>query len=158
MRSPSTLFLRLLLAVLLFLLLVGAGLLYLIGVEMAWVYPEAAHLRIPIYLACLVGLIPVTMGVVVAYRFLRFVDRGEAFSEETVRLLHRLRWLLIVTGAYMMVGIVVVSGVVGTMNPGVIIMWFGLEVIVVFLIALVSLFKELFSKAFELRQDVDLTV
>jgi hypothetical protein len=158
MNQGSTFFVRVLLWGLLFLVAISAGLLYLASEEMARIYHEVAHLQMPIYIACLVGFIPVTMGILLVFQFLRLVDLGEAFSQETVQLLRRERFLLIVTGVYMLVGFIGVTAAVGDMTPGVPILLFAAEVVVLFLIALASLLEGLFSKAYEFRQETELTV
>lgn len=158
MNQGSTFFVRVLLWGLLFLVALSAGLLYLASEEMARIYEEVAHLQIPVYVACLVGSIPVVTGILLAFRFLRLVDVGEAFSQETVQLFRRLRLLLVITGVYMLVGLIGVMVAAGDMTPGVIILWFAAEVVVVFLITVAALMEGLFSKAYEFREETELTV
>src|SRR5690625_7973259 len=82
----QTLGLRVLLSLLALGLLLAAGLLYLLSLDSAAMYPEVAHLRAPIYGAVLIGLLPMLVAMWTMFGLLRLVDDGEAFSARTVRL------------------------------------------------------------------------
>jgi len=143
-------------------LVLASGLLYIISLDLAAAFPEVAHLRLPIYVAVLVGLIPVIVAVKVVFDFLSVVDQGEAFSVQTVRLLRRLKVLLGITAAYLVLGLVGVSAAtwvaMGQMIPSSLLVWFAGEVVTLFLFTLVALLERLFAAALELRQDNELTV
>lgn len=62
MRRETTV-LRLLLVLVLTLLALASGLFYIVSLDAAASYPEWAHLRVPNYLAVLVGLLPVVVAV-----------------------------------------------------------------------------------------------
>lgn len=158
MHQDTTFYVRLLLVAILFLLALGAGLLYIVSLEMAHGYPELAHLQPPIYIASLVGLVPIVMGVKAVFDFLSLVDAGEAFSEETVQLFRRFRVLLVITGGYLLVGLVGVWVALGDMHISILLPWFVGEVVIVFLVTLVTLLEGLFSTAIGLRKDSELTV
>src|SRR5665811_2177499 len=98
--------LRALLVMFLVGLVMASGLLYIISLDLAAVYPKLAPLRLPIYVAVLVGLVPVVVAVKVVFDFLSVVDQGEAFSTRTVRLLGRLKALVGITAAYLTLGLV----------------------------------------------------
>lgn len=97
MRRETTL-LRWLSGMLLFGLLLGCGLLYVLSIESADAWPELAHLRLPIYLAVVVGFVPVALGITAVFDLLAVVNRGEVFSARTVQILHRLRLLVALLG------------------------------------------------------------
>ena len=143
-------------------LVLASGLLYIVSLDLAAVYPELANLRLPIYVAVLVGLVPVIVAVKVVFDFLGVVDQGEAFSVQTVRLLRRLKVLLGITAAYLVLGLVGVSAAtwvaMGQMIPSSLLVWFAGEVVTLFLFTLVALLERLFAAALELRQDNELTV
>ena len=160
--TRETRLLRVLLVMFLVGLVLASGLLYIISLDLAAAFPEVAHLRLPIYVAVLVGLIPVIVAVKVVFDFLGVVDQGEAFSVQTVRLLRRLKVLLGITAAYLVLGLVGVSAAtwvaMGQMIPSSLLVWFAGEVVTLFLFTLVGLLERLFSAALELRQDNELTV
>src|SRR5687767_5554005 len=104
--ARETKFLRLLLVALLLVLVLACGLLYIFSLESAQAWPELAHLRLPIYVAVLVGLIPVAWAIRSVFDFLGVVDRGDAFSAHTVRILRRLRLLIGVFAGYLGLGLV----------------------------------------------------
>jgi hypothetical protein len=160
--TRETRFLRVLLVMFLFGLVLALGLLYIISLDLAAAFPEVAHLRLPIYVAVLVGLTPVIVAVKVVFDFLSVVDQGEAFSVQTVRLLRRLKLLLGITAAYLVLGLVGVSAAtwvaMGQMIPSSLLVWFAGEVVTLFLFTLVALLERLFAAALELRQDNELTV
>lgn len=160
--TRETRFLRVLLVMFLVGLVLALGLLYIISLDLAAAFPEVAHLRLPIYVAVLVGLIPVIVAVKVVFDFLGVVDQGEAFSVQTVRLLQRLKVLLGITAAYLVLGLVGVSAAtwvaMGQMIPSSLLVWFAGEVVTLFLFTLVALLERLFAAALELRQDNELTV
>ncbi len=158
MLHDTTLWVRLALWILLFLLAGVAGLVHIAGLISAQSYPELSHLRVPIYIAVLVGLIPILLGVRAAFNFLSLVDEGEAFSTETVRLFRRLKILLAVTAGYLLAGLVGTWVAIGEMHFSLLFAWFGAEVIIAFLITLMSLLEGLFSNALALRTDSELTV
>src|SRR5689334_7258492 len=90
-------------------LVVASGLLYLVSLDFAEGDPELAHLRLPFYVAILLGLVPTIVAVKVVLELLRVVDQGEAFSPRTVRLLGRLKVLFGITAAYLVLGLAGVS-------------------------------------------------
>jgi hypothetical protein len=160
--TRETKLLRLLLVMFLVGLVLASGLLYIVSLDLAADYPDLAHLRLPIYVAVLVGLIPMIVAVKVVFDFLSVVDHGEAFSPLTVRLLRRLKVLFGVTAAYLTFGLIGVWAAVwvalgqtkGTMLLG----WFAAEVVTLFLFTLVALLERLFAAALQLRLDTELTV
>jgi len=160
--TRETRLLRVLLVMFLVGLVLASGLLYIISLDLAAAFPEVAHLRLPIYVAVLVGLIPVIVAVKVVFDFLSVVDQGEAFSVQTVRLLRRLKVLLGITAAYLVLGLVGVSAAtwvaMGQMIPSSLLVWFAGEVVTLFLFTLVALLERLFAAALELRQDNEPTV
>lgn len=160
--TRETKLLRLLLVMFLVGLVLASGLLYIVSLDLAADYPDLAHLRLPIYVAVLVGLIPMIVAVKVVFDFLSVVDHREAFSPLTVRLLRRLKVLFGVTAAYLTLGLIGVWAAVwvalgqtkGTMLLG----WFAAEVVTLFLFTLVALLERLFAAALQLRQDIELTI
>ena len=160
--TRETKLLRLLLVLILVVIVLASGLLYIISLDFAAAYPEVAHLRLPIYVAVLVGLAPVFVAVKVVFDFLSVVDQGEAFSPQTVRLLRRLKVLLAITAAYLVLGLGGVSAAIwvamGQMIPSSLLAWFAAEVVTLFLFTLVALLERIFTDALELRQDNKLTV
>jgi hypothetical protein len=143
-------------------LVMASGLLYIVSLDLAAVYPELAHLRLPIYVAVLVGLVPVIVAVKVVFDFLSVVDQGEAFSTRTVRLLRRLKVLVGITATYEVLGlagVLVATWVaLGQTKAYMLLPWFAAEVVTLFLFTLVALLERLFAAALELRQDNELTV
>jgi len=158
----QTKLLRVLLVIFLVGLVLASGLLYIVSLDSAALYPELAHLRLPIYLAVLVGLVPMIVAVRVVLDFLSVVDQGEAFSPRTVRLLRRLKVLVGITAAYEVLGlagVLVATWVaIGQTKAYMLLPWFAAEVVTLFLFTLVALFERLFAAALELRQDNELTV
>ena len=154
--------LRVLLVMFLAGLVMASGVLYIASLDYAALYPELAGLRLPIYIAVLVGLGPMIVAVKVVFDLLRVVDLGEAFSLRTVRLLRRLKGLFGITVAYLVLGLVGVSVAIwvamGQTKAYMLLPWFAAEVVTLFLFTLVGLLERLFSAALELRQDNELTV
>jgi len=160
--TRETRLLRVLLMMFLGGLVLASGLLYIVSLDLAAVYPELAHLRLPIYVAVLFGLVPVVVAVKVVFDFLGVVDQGEAFSTRTVRLLVRLKVLVGITAAYEVLGLagvwVAAWVAMGQTKAYLLLPWFAAEVVTLFLFTLVALLKRLFAAALELRQDNELTV
>ena len=160
--TRETRLLRVLLVMFLVGLVMASGLIYIVSLDLAALYPELAHLRLPIYVAVLVGLVPMVVAVKVVFDLLRVVDQGEAFSLQTVRLLQRLKVLFGITAAYLVLGLVGVSVAIwvamGQSHPSILLGWFAAEVVALFLFTLAALLEGLFAAALELRQDNELTV
>ena len=160
--TRDTRLLRVLLVMFLGGLVPVSGLLYIISLDLAAAYPEVAHLRLPIFVAVLVGLAPVIVAVKVVFDFLSVVDQGEAFSTRTVRLLGRLKGLVGITAAYEVLGLAVgpvaTWVAMGQTKGHMLLPWFAAEVVTLFLFTLVALLERLFAVALELRQDNELTV
>jgi hypothetical protein len=160
--TRETKLLRALLVMFLVGLVLASGLLYIISLDLATAYREMAPLRSPIYVAVLVGLLPVVVAVKVVFDFLGVVDQGEAFSIRTVLLLQRLKMFVGITAAYLTLGLVgvwVAAWVgMGQAKAYVLLPWFGAEVVTLFLFTLVALLERLFGAALELRSDNELTV
>ena len=158
----ETRLLRVLLVMFLVGLVLASGLIYIISLDLAETYPKLAHLRMPVYVAVLAGLVPVVVAVKVVFDLLRVVDQGDAFSTSTVRLLRRLKVLVGITAAYEVLGLVGVWVAVwvamGQTKAYLLLPWFGAEVVTLFLFTLVALLERLFAAALELRQDNELTV
>jgi len=160
--TRETRLLRVLLVMFLVGLVMASGLIYIVSLDLAALYPELAHLRLPIYVAVLVGLVPMVVAVKVVFDLLRVVDQGEAFSLQTVQLLQRLKVLFGITAAYLVLGLVGVSVAIwvamGQTHPSILLGWFAAEVVALFLFTLAALLEGLFAAALELRQDNELTV
>ncbi len=143
-------------------LVLGSGLIYIVSLDLAETYPKVAHLRVPIFLAVLVGLVPVVVAVTVVFDLLKVVDRGDAFSTRTVRLLRRLKVLVGITASYEVLGLVGVWGAawvsMGQAKAYLLLPWFAAEVVTLFLFTLLGVLERLFAAALELRQDNELTV
>jgi len=154
--------LRVLLVMFLAGLVLASGVLYIASLDYAALYPELAGLRLPIYVAVLVGLVPMIVAVKVVFELLRVVDLGEAFSLQTVQLLRRLKGLFGITAGYLVLGLVGVLAaawvVMGQTKGYVLLPWFAAEVVALFLFTLAALLEGLFAAALELRQDNELTV
>ena len=140
----------------------ASGLLCIVSLDLAAAFSDVAHLRLPIYFAVLVSLVPAAMGVKVVFDLLRVVDQGEAFSARTVRLLRRLKALVGITAAYEVLGLagvlVAVEVAMGQTNAYMLLPWFAAEIMTLFLFTLVALLERLFGAALELRRDNELTV
>ena len=160
--NQETRLLRVLLVMFVAGLVLASGLLYIVSLDFAQLYPELAHLRLPIFVAVLVGLVPLTVAVKVVFDLLGVVDLGEAFSLQTVLLLRRLKVLFGITAAYLVLGLVGVSVAIwvamGQTHPSILLGWFAAEVVALFLFTLAALLERLFAAALELRQDNELTV
>jgi hypothetical protein len=160
--TRETKLLRVLLVMFLVGLVLAGGLLYIVSLDLATVYPKMADLRLPIYVAVLVGFVPMIVAVKVVFELLSVVDQGEAFSLRTVRLLRRLKVLVGITAAYLVIGLVgiwvAVWATMGQAKGYVLLPWFAAEVVTLFLFTLVALLERLFAAALELRQDNELTV
>ena len=160
--TPETKLLRVLLVMFLVGLVMASGLIYIVSLDFAAIYPELAHLRLPIFVAVLVGLVPMIVAVKVVFDLLGVVDQGEAFSPRTVRLMRRLKVLFGITVAYLVLGLVGVSVAIwvamGQTHPSILLSWFAAEVVALFLFTLAALLEGLFAAALELRQDNELTV
>ena len=160
--TRETRLLRALLVMFLVGLVLASGLIYIVSLDLAALYPELAHLRLPIYVVVLVGLVPIVVAVKVVFDLLRVVDQGEAFSLQTVQLLRRLKVLFGITAAYLVLGLVGVSVAIwvamGQTHPSILLGWFAAEVVALFLLTLAALLEQLFAAALELRQDNELTV
>jgi hypothetical protein len=160
--TRETRLLRVLLVMFLIGLVLASGLLYIVSLDLAAVYPKLADLRLPVFVAVLVGLGPVIVAVKVVFDFLSVVDQGEAFSIRTIRLLQRLKMLIGITAAYLVLGLagvwVAVWVTMGQTKGSMLLGWFAAEIVTLFLYTLVALLERLFSAALELRQDHELTV
>lgn len=154
----ETMVLRVLLVMLLFALLAGAGLLYLVSLESASDWPELAHLRLPTYLAVILGLLPVVVAVKIVFDFLAVVDHGEAFSAATLTILRRLRLLIGAVAGYFALGLVGFWMLFGLRHITLLLAWGVLEVAALFLFTVVALFERIFRVAMELRHDNELMV
>ena len=160
--TRETRLLRVLLVMFLVGLVLASGLLYIVSLDLAAVYPKLANLRLPAFGAVLVGLVPVIVAVKVVFNFLSVVDQGEAFSTRTIRLLRRLKMLIGITAAYLTLGLagawVAAWVAIAQTKASMMLVWFAAEVVTLFLYTLVALLERLFSAALELRQDQELTV
>jgi Protein of unknown function (DUF2975) len=160
--ARETRLLRVLLVMFLVGLVLASGLLYIVSLDLAAVYPKLADLRLPVFVAVLVGLVPVIVAVKVVFDFLSVVDQGEAFSIRAIRLLRWLKVLIGITAAYLTLGLagiwVAAWVAMGQTKGSILLGWFAAEVVTLFLYTLVALLERLFSAARELRQDHEVTV
>lgn len=158
--TRETRFIRVLLVMFLVGLVLASGLLYIVSLDVAAAYPKLAHLRLPIYVAVIIGLIPVIVAVKVVFDFLSVVEQGEAFSPRSVRLLRRLKVLFAIIAAYEVLGFVGVSVaawiVMGQTKAYMLLGWLAAEVVTLFFLALVALLERLFATAFKLCQETEL--
>ena len=153
-----TVVLRVLLVMFLVGLLIASGLLYIISLDLAEQYPEYAPVRMPIYVAVLVGLLPVVIAVQVVFALLGVIDRGAAFSPRTIELLRRLSLLFGIAAGYLVLGLIGVWLALGRMHPSILLAWLAAEVVTLFLLTLAALLGRLVAAALEVRQRGELTV
>jgi len=156
--TRDTKILRFLLTLMLLGLLLASGLLYFLSLESAASWPELAHLRLPIYLAMVIGLLPVVVGIKLVFDLMWLVDRDQAFSIHTLHILGRLRGIIGVFAGYLALGLAGFWVVTGLMHPTLLFCWLAVEAAALFLFTLASMLKRLFSAAVEVRQDHELTV
>lgn len=156
--TRETRLLRLLLVLILVILALAGGLLYLISLESAQTWPELAHLQVPLYVAVLVGFVPVVVAIAVVFDFLKVIDQGEAFSVRSVQILHRLRLLIGVSAGYLVLFLVGAWAAMQLMHPTLLFLWFAVEVAALFLFTLVALLERIFSVSPGLRGNHQLTV
>lgn len=148
-----------LLIVILLGLLMVSGLLYTISLDLAADYPEVAHLRLPIYVAAILGLAAALPGVKAMFTLLALIDHGEAFSIQTVRTLRQLKLIFVATAAYSTVALIVIwVALLPLQSPSLLLGWFAGEVTLLFFFTLTALLERLFATALELRHDNELTV
>lgn len=156
--TRDTRLLRILLVLILVVLILASGLLYVISLDSARSWPELAHLRLPIYLAVVLGLVPVVVATRLVFSFLTVVDRGGAFSARTVVILGHLRLLIGVFAAYATLVLTGAWAAMRLMHPTLVFCWFAVEVAALFLFTVVALLERIFAAALELREDTELTV
>src|SRR4051794_17675692 len=121
--TRETRILRWLLGLLLLALVLGCGLLYGLSLEEAQARPELAHLRLPVYIAAVGGILPVVAAIMSVFGFLTAVDEGAAFSERTVEILRRLRLLIGVFAGYLVIGLVGLAVATGLPHPTLLFLW-----------------------------------
>ena len=123
---------------------------------------KLAHLRLPIYVAVLVSLVPVIVAVKVVFDFLGVVDQGEAFSARSVGLLRRLKLIFAIIAAYEVLGFVGISVAtlvaMGQTNAFMFLGWFAAEVVGLFLFVVFALLERLLATALKLRRENELTI
>jgi len=154
----ETRILRFLLVLLSLCLVLGCGFIYALSLESAQAWPELAHLRVPVCLAVLGGLVPVFLAVNPVFDVLEAVDRGAAFSARTVEILRRLRLLIGVFAGYLGLGLGGFQAATGLMHPTLVFLWFVVEVAALFLLTLVALLERILVGALERRRDHERTV
>src|SRR3954464_9743159 len=121
--TRETRLLRFLLVLILAGVVLGCGLLYGLSLEDAQAPPEFAHLRLPIYLAAVVGVVPVVVAIASVFAFLGAVDDGAAFSARTVEILRRLRLLLGIFAGYLVFGLIGFTVATGLVRPTLLFLW-----------------------------------
>lgn len=125
----------------------GAGLLYIVGLDMAVAYPEVAHLRIPIFVAVVAGLLPGLVAVHALWMLLDLVDHGASCSSATVGLLGRIRRCFTVAAVYGPLALVGVwVALLPLQHPSVLLVGLGGEVVALFLMALAALLERLLAR------------
>lgn len=154
----ETRLLRFLLVVILFVLALAGALLYPFSLEFAQNWPELEHLHVPLYVAVLVGFVPVVIAIALVFDFLKEIDQGEVFSVRTVQILHRLKLLIGIFAGYLVFFLVGAWAAMRLMDYRLLFGWFAIEVVALFLFSVVALFERSFSVALGLRVEHDLTV
>ena len=150
--------LRFLLVLLALALVLACGLLYGLSLEEAQAAPELAHLRLPIYVATVLGFVPVVMAIASVFAFLKAVDEGAAFSSRTLEILRRLRLLIGVFAGYLVCALVGSTVATGLLHPTLVFLWCVVESAALFVFTLVALLERVFAVALELSEDSELTV
>ena len=156
--NVTTTSLRLLLGALVLAIALTCGWIYLYSLESAQSWPQLAHLRVPLYLAVVAGFVPVLAAVTQVFVVLGLIDRGEAFSPQSLRALRRTRGLAAVFAAYLAVGFVSFWAVLGLMHITLLLAWFVTEVAAVAVLTVLGRVERTFAEALVLRRDVELTV
>lgn len=155
----QTRLLRCLLVVCLFTLVLGCGFLYLVSLDSARNWPSLAYLRVPIYVATLVGCIPVVVIIKFGFDILSVVDRGEIFSDYTIqRLSRRIRLFIGILASYFTIGLVVFWIMTGLMHPTLVFAWFVMALAALLMFTGLALFERIFTTTLQMIRKYDLTV
>jgi len=128
-------------------LAVGILMLHWLSLDVAQTYPEVAHLRAAAFWAAVVGLVPLVVAAGGMWHFLTFVDRGEAFSAASSRLLRQVSAVFLALAVYIPVAALVLGGAVPQSNPTLTLAVIGAESVAVFLMAACALLARLLSEA-----------
>lgn len=150
----DTKLLRLLLGLILVGLLMTGVMLYFVSTESARNWPELAPYQMPLYLAVLLGFVPVLGAVALAFDFLRMIDQGMAFSVQAAQILRRLELVIGAFAIYLAAFLVGAWAALGLMHLTLLLIWFAVEVAAMFLFAVASLFKRVILTASQMQADL----
>ena len=128
-------------------LAVGVLMAHWLSLDVAQTYPEVAHLRAPAFWAAVVGLVPLVVAAGAMWRFLALVDRGEAFSAASARLVRRVSVAFLVLAVYIAVAAVVLGGALPQSSPTFTLAVMGAEAVALFLMAACALLGRLLREA-----------
>lgn len=135
------------------------ALVYVVSLDLAATYPEVAHLRLPFFVALLVGAVPLLLVVHAGFELLGLVDGGEAFSRRSADLLSRVKTLFVLTAGYVAVGAVgVYLALLPAESPTVLFAAITAEAVTLGAVAVFALLQRLCLAAVALRTAQPLTV
>lgn len=133
------------------------GLLPMLGKEMAVLYPEAAWLYIP---ALLYGWCIALFCYAILFQFWKVcveIGKDNSFSMENARAFKNISRIALMLGVIWFLGIVILT-VLGFGHPGILLIMLAMVIINMILVILAAALSHLILKAYELKQETELTI
>lgn len=154
----STAMLRALLGLLLLLLLAALAVVGVLAYQTQRNLPAYTALAWATYVGIVLGFVPVVLAMWRMHLLAGLVARDEAFSEGTVREIHRIKQYIVWFIAWFLIGAIGFRIALGFLGPVIGAVWLILEVAATFLFVVVAILERLFVAATRLREDAELTV
>ncbi len=137
--------------------LVAAGLL-LYGHDAARMAPEYSNLLWPVWVATLLPLMAVAGVLICGIRLTRLMDRGQAFSQSTVKEFARIKYLFAAAGALLLAPVLTIWTTGAPLHLSIVTLWGGATILSAFGMTSAAIMHHLFSHAVRLREENELTV
>lgn len=158
MKRGSTLFLKL--AV----FLIGVPILSLCIISFIWlinhpVSPDYSHILYPIVIGMYISVIPFFVALYLAFKLLNYIDRGEAFSEISVKALKNIKFCaLSVSGLYVVM--IPFVYMIAELDDAPVLIFVGLVPIFASMViaVFVAVLQRLLQEAIDIKLENDLTV
>ncbi|WP_033826538.1 DUF2975 domain-containing protein [Bacillus andreraoultii] len=120
-------------------------------------YPEFAHLQYPILIGVYLTVIPFFIALYEAFRLLRFIERGEAFSELAVFSLGRIKSSAIAIFVLYIVGIIYLI-TQSALHPSIALVGIVIVFATIVIYVFTTVLQEVLKSALDIKNENDLTI
>ncbi|ENH95642.1 hypothetical protein J416_14962 [Gracilibacillus halophilus YIM-C55.5] len=128
-----------------------------VAAETAATYPEFAYLQYPVLIYLYITTVPFFYALYQAYTMIRYMDVGEAFSDQTIDRLRTIKYCAVIISVLYVIGSILLT-LQSAMHPGIALASITIVFASVVIAYFATLLQELLARAISIKKENECTV